>query len=102
VTDPTSFDCQIATEEGPEPREQIDPTVRDDLDAIFSESERHGLRIQHAFPTYGSSGDVVGGQFGFRECLTYVYEPGWSTLPIDEYAEVEAVDHAWYRVDFDC
>ena len=97
VTDPASFDCEIDVE-GPHPRVAIDAQARIDLDAIYRESERHGARLQAAFPEYGQDGEIDAGNFGFHWCTSYIYEPGWTELPPEDSQKVEAVDADWYAI----
>lgn len=97
VTDPASEECQIDVE-GPYPRSPIDTETRGALDAIYRASEVHGPRLQMAFPEYATDGTIVGGDFGFAWCLSYVYDPGWATLPPSTSETYAAVDRDWYEV----
>lgn len=97
VTDPDAFECEIDVE-GPYPRRAIDYQARADLDAIYRESERHGPRLQAAFPEFADDHIVKGGSFGFHWCTSYIYEPGWKALPPDDSETVTAVNSDWYEV----
>lgn len=97
VTDPASFDCEIDVE-GPHPRSAIDAQARDDLDAIYRESEQNGARLQAAFPEYRPDGSVGGGSFGFHWCTSYIYDPGWTELPPEDSEVVRSVDADWYSI----
>src|SRR5688500_9018229 len=55
LTVPGASDCDIDVE-GPRQRSAFDDQARADLDAIYRESERHGRRIQQAYPEYGPDG----------------------------------------------
>ena len=86
VTAPGTFECEIDVE-GPFPRGRIDAQVRADLDAVYRQSERHGPRIQAAFPEYAADGSINGGSFGFHWCTSYVYEPEWQNLPEGDFGD---------------
>ena len=98
TTAPDTFECDIDVE-GPRQRSQIDDQARADLDAIYRESERHGARIQQANPEYGPDGSIVGGSFGFEECRTYIFEPGWGELPEADSETYSAIDADWWEVN---
>lgn len=97
VTNPDSDDCQIDVE-GPYPRARIGEQARADLDAIYRASERHGARLQSAFPEYDANGTVNGGSFGFDWCTMYIYEPDWVRLPAQDSMFVTAIDRNWYEI----
>lgn len=101
MTDPGSSACEIDID-GPSPRMPFDDQARTDLDAIYRELERHGPKLQSAFPDYGPAGSIDGGTFGFRACTDYVYDPAWSELPRYDLEDVAAVDSDWYRIDALC
>ena len=80
----------------------FDDQARADLDAIYRESERHGSKLQSAFPEYGTDGAIDGGAFGFPEVHTYVYEPWSPELPQSNSEVAAAVDQDWYTIDAAC
>lgn len=91
TTAPDTFECEIDVL-GPNDRSPIDDQARADLDAIYRESERHGARIQKAHPKYGPGGSIVGGEFGFEVCRSYIYEPGWKELPEEDSEAITAIN----------
>jgi hypothetical protein len=97
VTVPGAFECDIDVA-GPRQRSAFDDQARADLDAIYRESERHGRRIQQAYPEYGPDGSIIGGSFGFEVCRSYIFEPGWSELPEADSETYTAIDADWWEV----
>jgi hypothetical protein len=94
----TTPDCGIDAD-GPAERLPIDEAVRTDLDAIYRESERHGGRLQSAFPDYGPDQSIIGGSFGFQDCAGLIYEPSWTALPPEnEYEKITSINADWYEV----
>jgi hypothetical protein len=106
VTDPTSPACELDVE-GPHPRLPLDEQARSDLILIRGESGKHGPPLQHAFPSFGTTGAITGGSFGFRLCFSYVYEPSYRPLVKDDSVDYQSVDYQpvnanWYTAAFPC
>jgi hypothetical protein len=98
VTDPASLECEIDVD-GPHPRRPLDDQARADIALIRSESAKHGPPLQHAFLEYAPDGTIINdSSLGFRPCLSYVYDPGYGTLPADDSVEYDAVDATWYTI----
>jgi hypothetical protein len=98
VTNPASSDCQIDLG-GPYPRLPFDNQARTDIALIKSESAKHGPRLHQAFVKYAADGTITGDSwFGIGACLSYVYEPGYGAVPLDDSVEYEVVDATWYTV----
>jgi hypothetical protein len=80
----------------------FDPQAVADLAAVRAQFDRIRVPMRYALIMSGPDGAVgAKSKFAVDGCLTYVYEPGWTSLPetFPGKEVVTGIDQNWYRVD---
>ena len=78
----------------------FDPQATSDLAALTAEFDRIEAPMRLLLIRFGPDG-AVGAESSFAAdgCVTYIYHPGWTTLPDPGKEIATGIDMSWYRVD---
>lgn len=88
-------------DEGPVPV-PFDDQALADLATLKSALAEDGLALDYMNVVLAPDGSVAGdSNFWFDRCVTYWYQPGWTTLPEDDPGKLvsTAIDSNWYKED---
>jgi hypothetical protein len=79
---------------------EFDPEATADLATVAAEFDRIKVPMRYALIKSGVDG-AVGAESTFAAdgCVTYVYYPGWTSLPDLGKEIATGIDENWYRVD---
>jgi hypothetical protein len=108
TSDPADGSCRVfdpddrhpgGGAEGPVPV-AFDDQARADLADLKRAFDGAGAPLDYMNLVLEADGSVgPDSTFAFDPCVTYVYQPGWSTLPSDEDAVSTGIDADWYKTD---